>query len=140
MNGLYSLHVERLSSNPRVLGFAQSINSYFLSTGLTELPKLDPEYEAIVLQDARGDIGAITVFYRYEEHDDEPAYYLVIVWTAQERRGQGCYRWMLEWLKDYATKKDVHRLVTDVHYDNAGMIKLKEQHWRKTFVRFNLEI
>lgn len=132
-------HIERLSSAPEVYRFAQGINRGFLRTNLTELPKLSGEYEAVLLRDAQG-IAAIIVFYRETDHDQKDYYYLVVVWTAKQRRGQGCYERLLEWLKDYARKKKAARLATDVHHDNEPMIGYKRKHWRESFVRFTHEL
>lgn len=132
-------HVERLSSAPDVYRFAQGINRGFLRTDLTELPRLSGEYEAVFLRDEKG-IAALIVFYRETDHDQKDYYYLVVVWTSKLKRGQGCYARLLEWLKIYARKKKAARLATDVHHDNEPMIRLKEKHWRKTFVRFTHEL
>lgn len=132
-------HVERLSSRADVLKFAQQINTSFLKTDLTELQKLDGEWEAVLLRDA-GKIVAIVVFYRYDDHDGKATYYLPVVWTTKQKRGHGCYERLLSWLKEYAHKKGARRISTDVHHDNDGMIRLKEKHWKKTFVRFNLDL
>lgn len=132
-------HVERLSSRPEILKFAQGINRGFLRTGLTELPRLSGEYEAVLLRDAAG-ISAIVVFYRETDHDQKDYYYLVVVWTSKLKRGQGCYARLLEWLKDYARRKKASRLATDVHHDNEPMIGATRKKWRETFVRFTHEL
>jgi GNAT superfamily N-acetyltransferase len=139
MTDLVLEHVERMSSRPDVQKFAQQINKSFLKTHLTELPKLDSEWEAVLLRDG-ADIVAITVFYRYDDLDGKGTYYLPVVWTTKLQRGHGCYGRMIDWLKEYARKKGARRISTDVHWDNDGMIRLKEKHWKKTFVRFNLEL
>lgn len=140
MGDLVLEHVERMSSRPDVQKFAQQINRSFLKSDLTELPKLDNEWEAVLLRDGEGHIVAIIVFYRYDDHDGKGTYYLPIVWTTKLKRGHGCYARMIEWLKDYAHRKGARRISTDVHWDNEGMIRLKEKHWKKTFVRFNLDL
>lgn len=132
-------HVERLSSRPDVLKFAQGVNRGFLRTGLTELPKLSGEYEAVLLRDV-DEIAAIIVFYRDTDHDQKDYYYLVVVWTTKLKRGQGCYERMLDWLKDYARRKKAGRLATDVHHDNEPMIGHQRKHWRESFVRFTYEL
>lgn len=133
-------HVERLSSNPEALKFAQQINRSFLKSNLTELPVLNGEYEAVLLRDPERKIVAVIVFYRDVDHDGKDFYYFPVVWTTKLKRGHGCYARLVQWLKEYAHKKGARRLATDVHHDNAGMIRLKEKHWKKTFIRFTLDL
>jgi GNAT superfamily N-acetyltransferase len=131
-------HVSRLSDDVDLLVFARRINSQFLRSGLTELKKLDCEYEAAYAGPSCAP-HAIVVFGRIEG-DDHIEYYLPIVWTSPKHRGQGCYEQLLDWVKNYAKGKGARRISTDVHHDNKRMIRLKETHWEKTFVRFNLPL
>ena len=134
-NTLTLHHIERLSSAPEVMKFARQINATFLRQGLTEMKELDSESEAVYLLDVGEDrIVSIICFYRYEGGE----YYIPIVWTSEKYRGQGCFGRLIAWLSVYVKKKKGKRICTDVHHDNFGMIALMEQHWSKTFVRFNL--
>lgn len=130
-------HLSRLSDDIDVLVVARRINSQFLKSGLTELRKLDSEYEAAYIGPGSAPIS-IVVFYRLEDAESIE-YYMPIVWTAPSHRGQGCYERLLTWLKDYAKGKGARRISTDVHHDNERMINLK-RHWEQTFVRFNLPL
>jgi len=131
-------HISRLSDDVDVLAFARRVNSQFLRSGLTELRKLDSEYEAVYLGPASSP-ASIIVFGRIED-GDWIEYYLPVVWTSPKHRGQGCYERLLEWVKDYAKGKGARRISADVHHDNKRMVRLKDAHWQKTFVRYNLAL
>ncbi|UBM60582.1 GNAT family N-acetyltransferase [Marinilongibacter aquaticus] len=57
----------------------------------------------------------------YLNHDKQA--YLGFMYVKPSHRGQGLNRKVMDFLKDWATSRDVHELQLDVYTDNASAIK-----------------
>jgi len=133
-------HVERLSSDPKVLRYARRINKVFLVEKKTDIEHLDSEYEAVVMEHD-GKLVSIIVFMQCDSWQRKNIYcWIPVVWVDPAYRGMKLYFVMLKWLKKHARSRGCLSLSTEVKAFNTRMLEIQDKNWKREYIRYNLKL